>query len=82
MPRPSPATANHAGGFLLARVMAQVEKNIDLVYRLQGLHAMAKASHRHQLQQALHPVNAVSGIAKGAAGQAVSLGAAGAVAGS
>lgn len=53
-----------------ARVMAQVEKNIDLVYRLQGLEAMAEASRRQRLQQALNPVGAVSGIAKGAAGQA------------
>ena len=52
-----------------ARVMAQVEKNIDLVYRLQGLDAMAEASRRQRLQQALNPVNAVSGIAKGAAGR-------------
>ena len=36
-----------------ARVMAQVEKNIDLVYRLQGLDAMAEASRRQRLQQAL-----------------------------
>jgi len=64
------------------RLMAQVEKNIDLVYRLQGLDAMAEASRRQRLQQALNPVNAVSGIAKGAAGQAVFLGAAGAAAGS
>ena len=135
MPRPSPATANHAGGLLCAltllvgygpntvlvpamqhgmsvgdltlsnlfdatdddqpidpgtirakgcavcveeqlteadsaRLMAQVEKNIDLVYRLQSLDAMAAASRRQRLQQALNPVGAVSGIAKGAAGQA------------
>ena len=65
-----------------ARLMAQVEKNIDLVYRLQSLDAMAAASRRQRLQQALNPVNTVTGIAKGAAGQAVSLGAAGAAAGS
>ena len=65
-----------------ARLMAQVEKNIDLVYRLQGLDAMAEASRRQQLQQALNPVGAVTGIAKGAAGQAGSLGVAGAAAGS
>ena len=148
MPRPSPTTANHAGGFLCAltlpvgygpstvvlvpamqhgmsvgdlalsnlfdatdddqpidpgtirakgcavcveeqlteadyaRLMARVEKNIDLVYRILGLHAMAAAGRRQRLQQALHPVNAVNGIAKRAAGQAVSLGAAGAAAGS
>ena len=64
-----------------ARVMAQVEKNIDLVYRLQGLDAMAEASRRQRLQQALNPVNAVIGIAKGAAGQAGALGQASAAAG-
>ncbi|MFZ1427263.1 MAG: hypothetical protein WAS21_10880, partial [Geminicoccaceae bacterium] len=64
-----------------ARLMAQVEKNIDLVYRLQGLDAMAEASRRQQLQQALNPVGAVTGIAKGAAGQAGSLGQASATAG-
>ena len=63
-----------------ARVMAEVEKNIDLVYRLQGLDAMAEASRR-RLQQALNPVNAVIGIAKGAAGQAGALGQASAAAG-
>ena len=64
-----------------ARVMAQVEKNIDLVYRLQGLDAMAEVSRRQKLQQALNPVNAVTGIAKGAAGQAGALGLASAAAG-
>ena len=63
-----------------ARVMAEVEKNIDLVYRLQGLDAMAEASRRQQLQQALHPVNAVTGIARGC-GQAGALGQASAAAG-
>ena len=61
--------------------MAQVEKNIDLVYRLQGLDAMAEASRRQQLQQVLNPVGAVTGIAKGAAGQAGALGLASAAAG-
>ena len=64
-----------------ARLMAQVEKNIDLVYRLQGLDAMAEASRRQRLQQALNPVNSVTGIAKGAAGQAGALGQASAAAG-
>ena len=65
-----------------AQVMAQVKKkNIDLVYRLQGLDAMAEASRRQQLQQALNPVGAVTGIATGAAGQAGSLGQASATAG-
>ncbi|MFZ1429734.1 MAG: hypothetical protein WAS21_23570 [Geminicoccaceae bacterium] len=62
------------------QLMAQVEKNIDLVYRLQGLDAMAEASRRQRLQQALNPVNAVTGIAKGAAGQAGAIGQAGATA--
>lgn len=45
-------------------------KNIDLVYRLQGLDAMAEASRRQRLQQALNLASAVAGIAKEAAGQA------------
>jgi hypothetical protein len=65
-----------------ARLMAQVEKNIDLVYRLQGLDAMAEASRRQRLQQALNPASAVSGIAKVTAGQAISLGIAGTAASS
>lgn len=43
-----------------AQLMAQVEKNIDLVYRLQGLDAMAEASRRQKPQQALNPVGAAA----------------------
>ena len=65
-----------------ARVMAQVEKNIDLVYRLQGLDAMAEASRWQRLQQALNRVNAATGIVKGTARQAGSVGVVSAVVGS
>ncbi len=65
-----------------ARLMAQVEKNIDLVYRLQGLDAMAEASRWQRLQQALNRVNAATGIVKGTARQAGSVGVVSAVVGS
>lgn len=60
-----------------AGLMAQTEKNIELLYRLQGLDLAAEEKRRQQLQQALNPVNAAIGIAKGAAGHARARGLAG-----
>jgi hypothetical protein len=63
-----------------AGLMAQTEKNIGLLYRLQGLDLAAEERRRQQLQEALNPVNAAIGIAKGAAGHAGARGLAGDVA--
>ena len=40
--------------------MAQTEKSLELVYRLQGLDLAAEEMRRKQLQEALNPVNAVA----------------------
>ena len=63
-----------------AGLMAQTEKNIELLYRLQGLDLAAEERRRQQLQEALNPVNAAIGIARGAAGHAGARGLAGDVA--
>ena len=47
--------------------MAQTEKTIELVDRLQGLDQAAEARRRQQLQQA---ANIVTGIAQGTLGHA------------
>ena len=60
-----------------AGLMAQTEKSIELLYRLQGLDLAAEEMRRKQLQEALNPVNAVGGIARGAAGHAGARGLAG-----
>ena len=63
-----------------AGLMAQTEKSIKLLYRLQGLDLAAEEMRRKQLQEALNPVNAVGGIARSATGHAGARGIAGAVA--
>ena len=50
-----------------AQLMAQTEKTIELVDRLQGLDQAAEARRRQQLQQA---ANIVTGIAQGTLGHA------------
>lgn len=64
-----------------AGLMAQTEKNLELVYRLQGLDLAAEEMRKKQLQEALNPLNAVTEIAQGAAGHAGARGLAGGVAG-
>ena len=63
-----------------AQLMAQTEKGIELVYRIQGLDQAAEAQRRQQLEQAANPANIVTGIAKGALGHAGARGWAGAAA--
>ena len=63
-----------------AQLMAQTEKAIELVYRIQGLDQAAEAQRRQQLEQAANPANIVTGIAKGAIGRAGARGWAGAAA--
>ena len=57
--------------------MAQTEKTIELVYRIQGLDQAAEARRRQQLQQATNPANIVTGIAQGTLGHAGARGMAG-----
>ncbi len=47
--------------------MAQTEKTIELVDRIQGLDQAAEAQYRQQPQQATIPANIVTGIAQGCA---------------
>jgi hypothetical protein len=63
-----------------AQLMAQTERTIELVYRIQGLDQPAEAQRRHQLEQATNPANIVTGTAKGALGHAGARGMAGAAA--
>ena len=63
-----------------AQLMAQTEKGIEMVYRIQGLDQAAEAQRRQQLEQAANPANVVTGIAKGALGHAGARGLAGAAA--
>ena len=63
-----------------AQLMAQTEKTIELVYRIQGLDQAAEARRRQQLQQATNPANIVTGIAQGTLGHVGARGWAGAAA--
>ena len=63
-----------------AQLMAQTEKGIELVYRIQGLDQAAEAHRRQQLQEATNPANIVTGIAKATLGHAGARGWAGAAA--
>lgn len=96
MPRPTPAAAglilllagrgpNDVEQKLseadCAQLMAQTEKTIELVYRIQGLDQAAEAQRRQQLEQATNPANIVTGITQGALGHAGARGYAGAAAG-
>ena len=63
-----------------AQLMAQAEKTIELVDRIQGLDQAAEAQRRRQLEQATNPASIVTGIAKGPLGHAGARGWAGAAA--
>jgi hypothetical protein len=63
-----------------AQLMAQTEKTIELVDRIQGLDQAAEAQRRQQLEQATNPASIVTGIAKGTLGHAGARGWAGAAA--
>ena len=60
-----------------AQLMAQPEKTIELVYRIQGLDQATEAQHRQQLEQASNPASIVTGIAQVTLGHAGARGMAG-----
>src|SRR6185436_10861861 len=60
-----------------AQLMAQTERTIELVYRIQSLDQAAEAQRRQQLEQATNPANIVTGIAQGTLGHTSARGMAG-----